>query len=65
MVLHDSSDLGNERKKVCTFAVIEDEGVRKVGNVIELNRYSSLERLLRVTAWVKRFISNAVTLSDA
>ena len=23
-----------------------------------MDRYSSLERLLRVTAWVKRFVSN-------
>lgn len=58
LVLRDSTEVACERKKVCTFAVIEDEGVRKVGNVIELDRYGSLERLLRVTAWVKRFVSN-------
>ena len=35
-----------------------EEGVGKVGNVMELDRFSSLERLIRVTAWVMRFISN-------
>ena len=55
--LHDSSEVESERKKICAFTVIE-EGVGKVGNVIELDRFSSLGRLLRVTAWVTRFISN-------
>ena len=58
LVLQDSTEVESERKKVSVFSVLEDEGVRKVGKVIELVRYSSLERLFRVTAWIKRFISN-------
>lgn len=29
--------------------------------VLELERYSHLKRVLRVTAWIKRFIANAKT----
>ena len=52
--LHDSTEAESERK--CAFTVIE-EGAGKVGNVMELDRFSSLERLIRVTALVMRFIS--------
>ena len=58
LVLQDSAEVESERKKVSVFSVLEGEGAGKVGKVIELVRYSSLERLLRVTAWIKRFISN-------
>ena len=34
------------------------ESINTVGSVIDINRHSSLGKLLRVTAFVKRFISN-------
>ena len=58
LVLQNSNEVESERKKVCAFTVIEGEGIGKVGNVIALSRFSSLDKLLRVTAWVKRFLSN-------
>ena len=40
LVLHNSTEVGNERKEVCIFTVIEGAGVRKIENVIALNRFS-------------------------
>ena len=40
LVLHNSNEVGNEKKTVCIFTVIEGAGVRKMENVIALNRFS-------------------------
>ena len=56
-VLEDSVEVKTERKKAFVFTVVTDEAA-KIGNVIDIERFSSLGKLLRVTAWVKRFITN-------
>ena len=54
LLLKDSKEIGVERKMACVHQVVA-ENERKIGNAIDINRFSSLGRLLRVTAWVKRF----------
>ncbi len=46
-----------ERKKTAVLVAINEE-VKGVENVIDINRFSRLGRLLRVTAYVQRFIKN-------
>ena len=53
----DSEDIGEERKRA-TVMVVLAEDQKRVGNVIDLEKFSELEKLLRVTALVKRFLRN-------
>ncbi len=46
-----------ERKKAVT-VMVTTEGQNGISRIIDINRYSSLRKLLRVTAYVKRFIEN-------
>ena len=55
--LEDSPDVTIERRKVVVSSVVSMED-QKLSNVIDMIRFSNLDKLLRVTAWVKRFISN-------
>ena len=51
----DSADV--ERRKVKVLKV-QVETISCISNIIDINRYSSLRRLLKVTAYVRRFIQN-------
>ena len=55
--LESSQEIGAERKRANVLIALEKEpnGVR---NVIDINRFSNLGKLLRVTAYVKRFVRN-------
>ena len=57
--LEDSNEVSEERKKasVLTTSVAEEES-ESVSKVIDINRFSKLGKLLRVTSYVKRFIDN-------
>ena len=55
--LEDSPDVAIERRKVVVLSVASMED-QKLSNVMDIKRFSNLGKLLRVTAWVKRFISN-------
>ena len=53
--LESSLDVTAERKKTAVIVAINEE---VKGDVIYINRFSRLGRLLRVTAYVQRFIKN-------
>ena len=57
--LEDLNEVSEERKKaiVLTTSVAEKES-ESVSKVIDINRFSKLGKLLRVTSYVKRFIDN-------
>ena len=55
--VEDSAEVKTERKKAHVLTVVTEE-ITKIGNVIDIERFSSLGKLLRVTAWVKRFVTN-------
>ena len=42
----------------CTFILKVETSELGLGNIIDVNLYSSLQRLLRITAYVKRFVRN-------
>ena len=48
-----------EVKKTANVMVVEAGRQPSVANVVNINRYGGLEKLLRVTAWVFRFIANS------
>ena len=56
-LIEDSSEVEDERKKTNVMMAVQSEK-RGVSKVIEIGRYGSLVRLLRVTAFVLRFIKN-------
>ena len=56
--MDDSVEVKNERKKACVLTVTANVSDMKVGNIIDVGRYSIFDRLLRVTAWVNRFVYN-------
>ena len=41
--------------------IVKTESVCTVSPLFELNRYSGLNRVLRITAWIQRFVHNART----
>ena len=57
LTLEDSAEIKDERKKALMLTVVA-ECCENVSNVVDIERFNSLERLLRVTAWVRRFIDN-------
>ena len=56
-VLEDYDSANEERKKV-TVLRVQSEPVQTISSVIEIGKYSSLLKLLMVTALVLRFINN-------
>ena len=56
--MDDSVEVKNERKKAYVLTVTANVSDVKVGNIIDVGRYSTRDRLLRVTAWVNRFVYN-------
>ena len=57
LVLEDSTDIKKERKKMCVLSVVTEKS-EKLSNAVNVERFSSLNKLLRVTAWVRRFVNN-------
>ena len=57
LVLEDSTEIKEERKKICVLSVVTEKS-EKLNNVVNVERFNSLDKLLRVTAWVKRFVNN-------
>ena len=57
MVLMESEDVKQEEKKSSTLSVVVEKQPR-LREIIDLSRFSSLGKLLRVTVWVKRFVDN-------
>ena len=57
--------LMNENDDVMEYVVqntiVKTESVCTVSPLFELNRYSGLNRVLRITAWIQRFVHNART----
>ena len=53
----DSTEVKEERKKVNVMLSAAQE-IKQAREVFDLNRFSSLSKLLRVTAYTKRFINN-------
>ena len=56
--LEDSPDVSSEKRKSAQVMLITKNEEKKVSNVVNLERHGSLARLLRVTAYVMRFVSN-------
>ena len=57
LVIDESQEVGKERKKVNVLGVVVKEA-KDISQVIDINRYSTFGKLLRVTAYVLRFIRN-------
>ena len=58
LVLEDSTEIKEERKRMPIVLSVVTEKVRTLSNVVNVERFNSLTKLLRVTAWVKRFVNN-------
>ena len=57
--LEDSPDVSDEKRKSAqVMLVTKREEEKRVNNVVKLERHGSLARLLRVTAYVMRFVRN-------
>ena len=57
LVLKDTMQVQDERKKTVVLSVVAENNDR-VSNVVNVEKFTSLNKLLRVTAWVRRFINN-------
>ena len=57
LVIDESQEVGKERKKVNVLGVVVKEA-KDISQVVGINRYSTFGKLLRVTAYVLRFIRN-------
>ena len=57
MVLTESEDIKEEQKKSSALSVAVEKQPR-LSEIIDLNRFNTLNKLLRVTSWVKRFVDN-------
>ena len=55
--LEDSPDVGSERRKMNVMIAVQKEK-HGVSNIVQIERYGSLVKVLRVTAYVMRFIKN-------
>ena len=53
--LENSTDIGVERRKIAVLSTVTVAD-RKICNVIDIKKFSKLQKLLRVTTWVMRFI---------
>ena len=52
----DAEDIGEERKRATVLVVLADQ--KRVGNLIDLEKFSELEKLLRVITLVKKVLRN-------
>ena len=55
--LEDSTEVKEERKKASVMLNVAQRS-KQISEVIDLNRFSTLSKLLRVTAYVQRFLGN-------
>ena len=55
--IEETPESTEEQKKVAVSTVKVSETV-SIENVIDVHRYSSREKLVRVTAWIQRFAQN-------
>ena len=58
LTLSDSQEIGDERKKETTVLPVAIEPEIGIGKVIDLERYSTIHKLYRVTSYVIRFVRN-------
>ena len=57
-LVEESTDVGSERRKNVPVLVSVEKEWKGVSTVVNVERYSTLIKLLRVTAYVQRFIRN-------
>ena len=57
-LVEESTDVGNERRKNVPVLVSVEKEWKGVSTVVNVERYGTLMKLLRVTAYVQRFIRN-------
>ena len=57
MTLEDTEEVQNERRKVNVMITITEEK-RGINQIINIDKFSKLKRLINVTAWIRRFIEN-------
>eukprot|EP00794_Sanderia_malayensis_P012189 gene12189-biopygen9725 len=55
--ISESEEVGKEKKKV-NVMVVSTNVQTGIGQIVDIDRYSTLNRLLRITAWVKRVVAN-------
>ena len=60
----ETEDSLKEVKKSVTMTVQVDSESASLGNVIDVKAYSKLNRLIRVTSWVMRFVQNVKAKSQ-
>ena len=58
-ICETSESTEEEEKVIVTLTNVETKG--EISNVIDIGRFSRLGKLLRVTAWVRRFLHNLRT----
>ena len=58
LLLDSTSDVTEEKKKSSVALTIAEDRPTGISKVIDINTFSSLDRLFRVTAYVLRFIAN-------
>ena len=59
LVMEESEEVGQERKKGHVLAAIVEEPHEDSNQIIDVKKYHRLAKLLRVTAYVLRFVRNA------
>ena len=57
-MLEDTSQIVQETKKSALVATAVGEKKTGISSIIHIDRFNSLENLLRVTSWVIRFVEN-------
>ena len=56
--LQESQEVSSEKKKMTTGLVVVEHDSSGLSEIIEMDRFSSLGKLVRTTAWVLRFVNN-------
>ena len=57
ILLSDSEEVKEEQKKSNVLSILAEKQLR-LSNVVDIGRFSTLKKLLKITAWVKRFVEN-------
>ncbi len=56
--IQDTEEVGEERKKSASVMLVNEREVEAISKVVDLSKYGTLAKLLRVTAYVLRFVQN-------